>query len=89
MAAASCGSDGLNYREQIVRVETPDDRKEKPEECDGCGDGKAKLTRYYRYGPWHQVDWLCPYCEVASDNEQRRMLAAMFNVLERKLRSFR
>jgi hypothetical protein len=69
-----------------MRVESEHDRKEKPEECDGCSDSKAGLTRYYSYGPGHQVRWLCPYCEVASASEYRATLSAMFNVLERRLR---
>lgn len=67
-----------------MRVNSPNDRKEMPEECDIC-QAPVELKRYLHYGPGYQVDWLCKYCEVSVKTAERKNVAAMFNVLEQAL----
>ena len=47
-----------------MQVMLKNDRMEQPEECDGCQASDVPLTRYYSYGPGHQVVWHCEFCEV-------------------------
>ena len=68
-----------------MRVESPNDRQEMPEECDVC-QSPVKLKRYSHYGPGHQVDWLCKYCAISTNTEERANMAAMLNLLERALK---
>lgn len=72
-----------------MRVENKDDRSEMPEECDRCMTMTRRLTRYYHFGPGHNVDWLCKYCGHDFSHGQDKVvksIAAMFNVLERSLK---
>jgi hypothetical protein len=70
-----------------MKVEKATDRIEMPKECDNCGSLRVKLTRYYFFGPGHQVEWLCKYCAVAINKERdfNRNMASMFNLLEDRL----
>lgn len=71
-----------------MRVDNPKtDRLEMPEECDCCGY-PAQLTRYYHYGPWHQVEWLCPYCANSHDKDETisKSIASMLNELEKRIK---
>ena len=70
-----------------MRVENENDRMEMPEECDNCGS-EVPLTRYYNYGPGHNVKWLCHYCDLdhtQGESVELKSIAAMLNELERTL----
>jgi len=72
-----------------MRVENENDRMEEPEECDWCRTTAGGLTRHAHYGPGYQVDWLCKYCENGyghSGNTTIASMAAMFNVLEKRIK---
>lgn len=74
-----------------MRVDSPDERQEMPEECDECGSFDITLERFGSYGPGYQVDWLCPYCanSISKKEEISRILASMFNVLEKRIKGNR
>ena len=73
-----------------MQVDSPDDRKEMPEECDNCGFKSEDLKRFSNYGPGYQVEWLCPYCRHihSVDNDPggiKKTMASLFNQLEKIL----
>ena len=45
-----------------MRVESPDDRQEQPEECDFCGWEVNEMYRTVHFGPGHNVNWTCALC---------------------------
>ena len=61
-----------------MRVDSPNDRAEAPDECDCC-EYPTQLTRHVSYGPGHHVDWLCRFCQKT--NRPEPTLCALFNEL--------
>ena len=76
---------------------------EKPEECTGCGSETEELERVdlgrmglpeYAQQVYHMeaIQWWCPYCVMIPITKREAMepaftMAAMLNVLERRLRA--
>ena len=72
-----------------MRVENKNDNMVQPEECDWCGAMGVELERFYRFGPRHNVAWLCPYCRndfCRGENNVVKSVSAMFNVLEKRIK---
>lgn len=70
-----------------MQVKSHEDRKEMPEECDGCGTTTDQLERFTGYGPGYQIHWYCPYCSnsLIVNTHTGQTLSAMFCVLEKRL----
>lgn len=72
-----------------MKVENRDDLMEEPEECFGCSFMGVKLERFYHYGPGHNVNWLCCYCQhsLCLDDKISRTMAGMFHQFEKNLKT--
>jgi len=62
-----------------------------PEECSRCGTATEKLTQYSvqktdKPSEFSHNVWLCCYCEVGHENYPVASMAAMFHVLEARLK---
>lgn len=55
----------------------------KPEECEGCHTITENLTLYDDYRGPH---WICDYCGMGVESDPVKSMAAMFHVLERRLK---
>ena len=61
-------------------------KKTKIDSCDWCG-GKAELTEYEDC--FGVKEWICGYCaNTTNEHEQENHIAAMLNVLERRIKKY-
>ena len=68
-----------------MRCYDEDDRQEAPEKCDQCL-AKTDLTRYVTSGAELHITWTCSYCNSSWRPKDTVDMAAMFNVLEKRLK---
>lgn len=74
-----------------MRVDSSDDRRDRPDECDSCMEETAELERFYSYGPGHHVAWQCGFCSSFLDvgTPATRNLAQLGHILMREIRALR